>query len=75
MQSLMHADVLVPADEFSKDAAQLSFIPDQHAVKTLLANRADQPLLVRRRVGGAIWDGNSSDTHLTEEPRSECRAA
>lgn len=75
MQSLMHAAVVVPADEFGEDAAQLSFIPNQHPVKTLLAKRPDEPFHVCRRVGGAIWDGNSSDTHLLPEPGIKCRSA
>jgi hypothetical protein len=56
IQSLMHAAMVVPADEFSERTVQLSFVPNQHAVKTFPAKRSDEPLHVGRCIGGAIWD-------------------
>jgi len=72
VQSLMHAAVVVPADEFGEYTPKLSFIPNQHSVETLPAKRPYEPLNVRRRVGCAIRDRYPPDVHLLPEPHIEC---
>ena len=40
----MDAALIVPGDEFGEYTPKMSFIPDQHSVKTLPAKRPYQPL-------------------------------
>ncbi len=72
VQSLMHASVVVPADEFVEYTPKMSLIPNQHSVKALAAKRPYEPLDVRRRVGCAIRNGYPPDVHLLPEPHIEC---
>ena len=75
VQSLMHAAVVVPADEFLEYAPKMPLIPDQHSVETLSANRPYQALNVCRCIGSAKWNRNPPDAHLLPEPLIVCRSA
>ena len=68
VQPLMHAAVVVPADEFVEYTPKMPFIPDQHSVETLPAKRPYQPFDVRRRVGRAIRNRYPPNPHLLPEP-------
>jgi len=74
VQSLMHAAVVVPADEFPEYTPTMPFIPDQHTVKTLATKRPYRPLDVRRRVGRAIRNRYPADAHLLPQPLIVCRS-
>ena len=74
IQRLMNAAVIVPADEFGEYMPKMSFIPDQHSVKTLPAKRPYQPLYVCRRVGCAKRDRYPPNVHLLPEPLIQCRS-
>jgi len=52
----MDAALIVPGDEFGEYTPKMSFIPDQHSVKTLPAKRPYQPLNVCCRIGHAVWN-------------------
>jgi hypothetical protein len=68
VQPLMHAPVVVPADEFLDYPPKMPFIPDQHSVETLPAKRPYQPLHVCRRIGRAIRNRYPPNPHLLPEP-------
>jgi len=71
---LMNASAVIPDDELREDSSKMPFVPDRHSVQTLPAKCPYQPLDVRRRIGRPIRDRNSSNTHLTPEPRIVCRS-
>ena len=52
----------------------MSFIPDQHSIKTLPAERPDRPLDVCSLVGCAKRNRYPPDAHLLPEPFIECRS-
>jgi hypothetical protein len=68
----MNAAVVVPIHEFFENAAQMTFIPDQHPIKTLPTQGPYQPLNMSRSIGCAIGDGHATDSHLLPEPNIIC---
>jgi hypothetical protein len=74
VQSLMHAPVVVSANEFGEHTPKMSFIPDQHSDETLPAKRPYPPLNVCRRIGRAIRNRYPPDAHLPPEPLIVCRS-
>jgi hypothetical protein len=64
--------VVVPTDEFVEDTLKMRFIPDQDPVETLPANRSNQPLDVRPRIGCAVRNRYPTDAHLLPEPHIVC---
>jgi len=74
VQPLMHAAVVVPAEEFREYMPKMPLMPDQHAVETLPAKRPYQPRAVRGRVGCAQRNRYPPDVHLLPEPHIVCRS-
>ena len=68
----MNAAVVVPIHEFFENAAKMTFIPDQHWIKTLPTQGPYQPLNMRRRIGCAIRNRYPPNSHLLPEPDIVC---
>ena len=75
MDALMDSSFVEPTDVLVDDGTELPFVPDEHPVKQLSTQGADEALDVSRGVGSMVWRSDPPDAASLSEPHVEGGAA